>query len=66
MRENKKEKRQVPKHITTYEFTTCPESSDMKAPAEKITRPKTQIGEFGYMAMFFDTEGNHVALHSNA
>ncbi|HET6990625.1 MAG TPA: VOC family protein [Bacteroidia bacterium] len=31
----------------------------------KIMRPKTQIGEFGYMAVIFDTEGNAVALHSN-
>ena len=31
----------------------------------KITRPKTKIGEFGYMAMFMDSEGNSVALHSN-
>ena len=31
----------------------------------KITMPKTQIGEFGYMALFLDTEGNSVALHSN-
>jgi len=31
----------------------------------KITIPKTQIGEWGYMAFFTDTEGNQVALHSN-
>ena len=31
----------------------------------KVTMPKTQIGEFGFMAFFTDTEGNTVALHSN-
>ncbi|MBL7850871.1 MAG: VOC family protein [Cyclobacteriaceae bacterium] len=31
----------------------------------KIIVPKTQISpEYGYMAMFLDTEGNRVALHS--
>lgn len=30
----------------------------------KIIEQKTSIGEHGFMAMFEDTEGNHVALHS--
>jgi predicted enzyme related to lactoylglutathione lyase len=30
----------------------------------KITMPKTAIGPNGFMAQFFDTEGNKVALHS--
>ena len=31
----------------------------------KIFKPKTQISEeYGYMAVFFDTEGNRIALHS--
>jgi predicted enzyme related to lactoylglutathione lyase len=31
----------------------------------KILQPKTQItDEYGYMAMFRDTEGNRIALHS--
>ncbi len=38
----------------------------VEAAGGQITRPKTPIGEFGFMAMFIDTEGNHVALHSNA
>ena len=29
-----------------------------------IIKKKTSIGEFGFMAVFKDTEGNHVALHS--
>jgi hypothetical protein len=31
----------------------------------KILVPKTQISpEYGYMAVFVDTEGNRIALHS--
>ena len=30
----------------------------------KVTMPKTAIGENGFIAMFIDTEGNRVALHS--
>lgn len=30
----------------------------------KITMPKTDIGENGFIAQFIDTEGNKMALHS--
>jgi uncharacterized protein len=30
----------------------------------KVVMPKTQVGDFGFMAFFIDTEGNKVALHS--
>ena len=30
----------------------------------KMLMPKTAIGENGFMAIFLDTEGNRVALHS--
>ncbi len=30
----------------------------------KIKMPKTAIGQNGYMALFTDTEGNTIALHS--
>ncbi len=37
----------------------------IEAAGGKIVVPKTQISpEFGYMAVFVDTEGNSVALHS--
>jgi len=37
----------------------------IEAAGGKIVVPKTQISpEFGYMAVFVDTEGNRVALHS--
>ena len=32
----------------------------------KVTMPKTSIGQNGFMAFFTDTEGNIMALHSNA
>lgn len=37
----------------------------VEAAGGKILRPKTQISpEYGYMAMFIDSEGNRVAMHS--
>jgi len=37
----------------------------IEAAGGKILVPKTQISpEYGYMAMFTDTEGNRVALHN--
>ena len=37
----------------------------VEAAGGKITLPKTEISpEYGYMAVFLDTEGNRVALHS--
>lgn len=38
----------------------------VEAAGGKILRPKTQISpEYGYMAIFVDSEGNRMALHSN-
>lgn len=44
---------------------------DLQAPLSRIEKaggkiimPKTNIGEHGFMAQFFDTEGNKMALHS--
>jgi len=37
----------------------------IEAAGGKIVVPKTQISpEYGYMAVFIDSEGNRVALHS--
>lgn len=36
----------------------------VEAAGGKIIKEKTRIGENGFMAIFKDTEGNHVALHS--
>lgn len=39
--------------------------SRVEAAGGKIMMPKTEISpEYGYMAVFFDTEGNRIALHS--
>ncbi len=32
----------------------------------KVVMPKTAIGEHGFIALFLDTEGNRVGLHSKA
>ncbi len=44
---------------------------DLQVPLErvegaggKVLQPKEQIGEFGYIAMILDTEGNRIGLHS--
>ncbi|MCD2260013.1 VOC family protein [Psychroserpens luteolus] len=36
----------------------------VEANGGKIMMPKTDIGQFGFIAQFLDTEGNRVALHS--
>ncbi|WP_375324755.1 VOC family protein [Flagellimonas sp. GZD32] len=39
----------------------------IEAAGGKIVQPKTQISpDIGYMALFLDTEGNRIALHSRA
>jgi len=38
----------------------------VEAAGGKVLVPKTSIGENGFIAHFMDTEGNRVALHSNA
>jgi len=39
----------------------------VEAAGGQVTMPKTKISdEIGYMAFFVDTEGNGVAMHSNA
>ena len=43
------------------------ELSRIEKAGGKILKPKTQISpDLGYMALFLDTEGNRVALHSIA
>jgi uncharacterized protein len=36
----------------------------IEAAGGKVVMPKTSIGENGFMALFMDTEGNRLALHS--
>jgi uncharacterized protein len=40
------------------------ESSRVEAAGGTVIVPKTSLGEFGFMAMFIDTEGNKVGMHS--
>jgi predicted enzyme related to lactoylglutathione lyase len=40
------------------------ELSRVEAAGGKILRSKTNLGEFGYIALIEDTEGNLVGLHS--
>jgi hypothetical protein len=36
----------------------------VKGAGGQVVKPKTDIGENGYFAIFLDSEGNRVALHS--
>ena len=38
--------------------------SRVEAAGGKVIQPKTDIGENGFIAMFIDSEGNKVGLHS--
>lgn len=40
------------------------ELSRVEAAGGKIIRPKVSIGEFGFIALVEDTEGNTIGLHS--
>ncbi len=42
------------------------EASRVEAAGGTLIVPKTSLGEFGFMAMFIDTEGNKVGMHSMA
>jgi predicted enzyme related to lactoylglutathione lyase len=37
----------------------------VEAAGGKIVRPKFQVGEFGFIALIEDTEGNMIGLHSS-
>jgi len=40
------------------------EEQRIEAAGGKVVQPKTNIGEFGFISIFIDTEGNTVGLHS--
>ena len=40
------------------------EESRVENAGGKIFKPKMSIGEFGFISLFYDTEGNMVGLHS--
>lgn len=45
------------------EDCTTEENRVVKAEG-KIFKPKMSIGEFGFISLFFDTEGNKIGVHS--
>lgn len=60
----------VPSQEGTLVYFNCEDVANeigrVEAAGGKIYQPKTEISpEHGYMAIFIDTEGNRVALHSN-
>lgn len=61
----------TPSHEGTLIYFSCENLSDELSRVEKaggkILQPRTQISpEYGDMALFEDTEGNRVALYTNA
>jgi len=49
-------------YFNSQDCTT--EESRIEKAGGKIFKPKMSIGEFGFISLFFDTEGNMVGLHS--
>lgn len=65
-----KQESYIPSQKGTLVYFVCDDVADeigrVEAAGGTIYQPKTQISpEHGYMAVFIDTEGNRVALHSN-
>ncbi len=51
--------------VVYFESADCiTEESRVEKAGGKIIRPKMSIGEFGFVAMLMDTEGNTIGLHS--
>lgn len=65
-----KQESYIPSEEGTLVYFVCNDVADelsrVEAAGGKIYQPKTEISpEHGHMAVFIDTEGNRVALHSN-
>jgi uncharacterized protein len=51
--------------VVYFETEDCvSEEQRIEEAGGKVVQPKTHIGEFGYIAIFIDSEGNTVGLHS--
>jgi predicted enzyme related to lactoylglutathione lyase len=51
--------------VIYFETEDCAnEEKRIEQAGGKILQPKMHIGEFGYISMFLDSEGNTVGLHS--
>jgi len=48
-----------------YSEDITSELSRVEAAGGKIIRPKLKVGDFGYIALIEDTEGNMIGLHSS-
>lgn len=51
-------------YFTAYSGDLSNELSRVEMAGGKILAPKKSIGEYGFMAVVLDTEGNRIALHS--
>ena len=51
--------------VIYFETEDCiAEEQRIEKAGGKVVQPKLHIGEFGYVSIFIDTEGNTVGLHS--
>jgi uncharacterized protein len=51
--------------VVYFETDDCiAEENRIREAGGKIVRPKMSIGEFGFVSIFIDTEGNTIGLHS--
>ncbi len=49
-------------YFETEDCTT--EEQSVKKAGGKVVQPKISIGDFGFISIFIDTEGNTIGLHS--
>ena len=51
--------------ILYFETEDClSEEQKIESAGGKVVKPKMSIGEFGFVSIFIDTEGNTIGLHS--
>ena len=51
--------------VVYFETEDCvTEEKRIEGAGGKIVRPKMSIGDFGFVSIFIDTEGNTIGLHS--
>jgi predicted enzyme related to lactoylglutathione lyase len=51
--------------VVYFETEDCiTEEKTIEKLGGKIIRPKASIGEFGFVSIFIDSEGNTIGLHS--
>jgi predicted enzyme related to lactoylglutathione lyase len=63
--ENPNQKPNANHTVVYFETEDCvTEEKRVEQAGGKVVQPKMHIGEFGYVSMFIDSEGNTVGLHS--